>query len=120
MRKLFVLALTAVLAVGVASLSTAAEKAAPKHTSHSMLGEVVSVDAASHTFTIKETVKSGEAKEITFTLDERGKIMVAGKASRLEDLKAGDSVTVHYIEKGGNKVAMNLQVAKPAASKASS
>ena len=49
MRKLFVLALTAVLAVGVASLATAA--APPK--SHSMLGEVVSVDAASHTFTIK-------------------------------------------------------------------
>jgi len=122
MRKLLVLALTAVLAVGVASLSTAAEKAAPKHSSstHSMLGEVVSVDTAAHTFTIKETVKSGEAKEITFTLDEKGKVTVAGKASRLEDLKAGDSVTVHYTEKAGNKVAMNLQVAKPAASKASS
>jgi Cu/Ag efflux protein CusF len=120
MRKLFVLALTAVLALGIVSLSTAADKAAQKHTSHSMLGEVVSVDAAGHTFTIKETVKSGEAKEITFTFDEKGKVTVAGKAGRLDDLKPGDSVTVHYTEKGGSKVAQNLQVAKPAAAKAAS
>jgi len=120
MRKLLVVALAAVCVLGVASLSLAAQKAAPKNASHRMLGEVVSVDPAGHTFTIKETVKGGEAKEVMFTFDEKGKVMVAGKPGRLEDLKAGDSVTVRYTEKDGNKVAQDLHVAKPAAAKAAS
>jgi hypothetical protein len=119
MKKLFVLALAAVCVLGLASMSMAAEKTAQKNASHRMLGEVVSVDAAGHAFTIKETVKGGEAKEVTFNLDEKGKVMVAGKAAKLEDLKAGDSVTVHYTEKDGNKIASELHVAKPTASKAS-
>jgi Cu/Ag efflux protein CusF len=120
MRKLFVVALAAVCVLGLASMSMAAEKAAPKSTSHRMLGEVVSVDTAGHSFTIKETVKGGEAKEVTFTFDEKGKVMVAGKPGTLEDLKAGDSVTVRYTEKDGNKIAQDLHVAKPSAAKASS
>ena len=120
MRKLFVLALAAVCVLGLASLSMAAEKAVPKSAAHKMVGEVVNVDAAGHSFTLKETVKGGMAKEVNFTFDEKGKVTVAGKPGKLEDLKAGDSVTVHYTEKDGNKIAQNLQVAKPAAAKASS
>ncbi len=119
MKKLFVLALAAVCVLGLASLSMAAEKSVSKNASHRMLGEVVSVDAAGHSFTIKETVKGGEAKEVTFNFDEKGKVMVAGKAAKLEDLKAGDSVTVRYTEKDGNKIAQELHVAKPAAAKTS-
>jgi Cu/Ag efflux protein CusF len=120
MKKLLVLALAAVCVFGLASHSMAAGKAASKNASHRMLGEVVSVDAAGHSFTIKETVKGGEAKEVTFNFDEKGKVMVAGKAAKLEDLKTGDSVTVHYTEKDGNKVAHNLSVAKPSTAKAKS
>src|SRR5439155_19784917 len=47
------------------------------------------------------------------------KVMVAGKAAKLEDLKAGYSVTVRYTEKDGNKIAQELHVAKPAAAKTS-
>jgi len=120
MKKLFVLALAAVCVLGLASMSIAAQKAAPKTQSHRMLGEVVSVDAAGHSITIKETVKGGgEAKEVTFNFDEKGKVMVAGKAAKLDDVKAGDSVTVHFTEKDGNKIATQLNVAKPAAAKAS-
>jgi phosphoribosylformylglycinamidine (FGAM) synthase-like amidotransferase family enzyme len=119
MKKLFVLALAAMCVVGLASLSMAAEKAVSKNASHRMLGEVVSVDAAGHSFTIKETVKGGEAKEVTFNFDEKGKVMVAGKAAKLEDLKAGDSVTVRYTEKDGNKIAQELHVAKPSVAKTS-
>ena len=98
MKKLLVLALAAVCVFGLASHSMAAGKAASKNASHRMLGEVVSVDAAGHSFTIKETVKGGEAKEVTFNFDEKGKVMVAGKPGKLDDLKAGDSVTVRYTE----------------------
>ena len=120
MRKMSIVALVAVCVLGVASLSLAAQKAAPKNATHRMLGEVVNVDPAGHTFTIKETVKGGEAKEVMFTFDEKGKVMVAGKPGKLDDLKAGDSVTVRYTEKDGNKIAQDLHVAKPAAAKAAS
>ena len=120
MRKLFVPVLALAFVLGVVSLAPAANKAVQKNASHSMLGEVVSVDPAGHTFTIKETVKGGEAKEVTFTFDETGKVMVAGKPGKLEDLKTGDSVTVRYTEKDGNKIAQDLHVAKPAAAKAAS
>ena len=121
MKRLFVLALAAVCVLGLASLSLAAQKSSSqKSSSHSMVGEVVNVDATGRTLTIKETVKGGEAKEITFTLDEKGKVMVAGKAAKLEDVKMGDSVTVHYTEKDGNKIAHNLSVAKPSTAKAKS
>ncbi len=119
MRKVFVLALAAVCVLGIASLSMAAEKAAPKSASHRMLGEVVSVDAAAHSLMIKETVKGGEAKEVTFNLDEKVKVMVAGKSAKIDDLKAGDSVTVRYTEKDGTKIAQELHVAKPATAKTS-
>src|SRR5262245_51876025 len=110
MRKLFVLALVAVCALGVVSLSSAAEKSAPpsKNATHHMVGEVVSVDSTAHSLMIKETVKGGEAKEVTFTLDEKVKVTVAGKPAKLDDLKAGDSVTVRYTEKDGNRLAQQL------------
>ena len=65
-------------------------------------------------------MKGGEAKEVTFTFDQKGKVMVAGKPGKLDDLKSGDSVTVRYTEKDGNKIAQDLHVAKPAAAKAAS
>jgi len=120
MRKLFVLVLAVAFVLGVASLAPAANKAVQKSSSHRMLGEVVSVDPASHTLTIKETVKGGEAKEVTFNFDEKGKVTVAGKPGKLDDVKPGDSVTVRYTEKDGNKIAQDLHVAKPAAAKAAS
>ena len=122
MRKAFVLALAAVCALGFASLSTAAEKSATasKNATHHMLGEVVSVDSTAHSLMIKETVKGGEAKEVSFTLDEKVKVMVAGKPGTLDDVKSGDSVTVRYTEKSGTRVAQELRVAKPAATKAAS
>src|SRR5258706_1060935 len=119
MRKVSILALAAMCVLGFASLSLAAEKAAPKNASHRMMGEVVTVDTTGHTFTIKETVKGGEAKEVSFNFDDKAKVMVAGKPGKLDDLKAGDSVTVRYTEKDGTKMAHELHVAKPAAAKAS-
>ena len=121
MRKLFVLSLVAVCILGLATASMAASKATQaKPTSHRIVGEVMSVDAANRSFTVKETVKGGEAKELTFTFDEKGKVIVAGKPGKLDDLKSGDSVTVRYTEKEGKNIAQECHVAKPAAEKAKS
>ncbi len=121
MRKLLVLGLAAVCVLGLATLSMAAPKATSKSASHTVVGEVVSVDATNNTFTIKENVKGGgEAKELTFNFDAKGKVTVAGKPGKLDDLKSGDSATIHYTEKEGKMVAMQIRIAKPSASKASS
>ena len=65
MRKLFILSLAAVCILGLATMSMAAQKTTTKSSSHHAVGEVVSVDPANNTFTIKENVKGGgEAKEL--------------------------------------------------------
>ncbi|OLC53638.1 MAG: hypothetical protein AUH92_05585 [Acidobacteria bacterium 13_1_40CM_4_69_4] len=121
MRKLFILSLAAVCILGLATMSMAAQKTTTKSSSHHAVGEVVSVDPANNTFTIKENVKGGgEAKELTFNFDAKGKVMVAGKPGKLDDLKSGDSATVRYTEREGKMIAQEIRVAKPAASKASS
>ncbi len=118
MRKSMVMALVAVVVLGIASFAVASPKKATKASApahHKLVGEVVNIDAMSKSFTVKETVKTGEAKEITFMLGDHGKVMVHNKPGKLEDLKAGDSVTIRYIEKDGKNIAEEARVAKPAA-----
>ncbi len=115
MRKVAVLALAAVFVLGAASLAVAEEKkAAEQHPHQRLVGEVVSVDAMAKTITVKETVKGGEAKEITFTLADNAKVTILGKAGTIQELKPGDSVTVKYEKKENVDVAEELMVAKPA------
>ncbi|HXH27910.1 MAG TPA: hypothetical protein VNL37_02630 [Candidatus Polarisedimenticolia bacterium] len=116
MRKVLVLGLCALFVVGVASLSMAAGKK-PAETHHHIVGEVVSVDATAKTITVKETLKSGESKEMTFTLADNVKVMAQGKKVGIEELQAGDSVTVKFTKKEGVDVAEELHVAKPAPKK---
>ncbi len=121
MRKATVVSLVAVFVLGVATLSLAGEtKAVQKGSSHRIVGEVVTVDTTANSFTVKETVKGGgEAKEITFNMGDKAKVMVHGKPANLQDLKVGDSVTVRYIEQDGRNIAEECNVAKPATAKAS-
>jgi hypothetical protein len=82
---------------------------------HTVVGEVVSVDAAARTFAVKETLKGGARKQVAFELAPDAKVMIHGKASSLDEVRAGDSVTVRFIEKEGKKIARSCDVAKPAA-----
>jgi len=118
MRKTMVMALVAMVVLGFASLASASGKKATKASApmhHKLVGEVVNIDAAAKTFTVKEAMKTGEAKEITFTLSEHAKFMVHEKPGKIDDLKAGDSVTVKYMEKDGRNIAEECLVAKPKA-----
>ncbi|HEU4401523.1 MAG TPA: copper-binding protein [Candidatus Polarisedimenticolia bacterium] len=117
MKKMLVLSMAALFVLGVASFALAAEKKAGEQ-HHRAIGEVVKIDATARTITIKETVKGGEAKEMTFTLAEKAKVMVHGKPGTLDELKEGDSVTVKYEKKDGADIAEELSVAKPPAKKA--
>lgn len=122
MRKIVTtLSLAALFALGTAAFPLAAEekmaegKPAMHHASemHKVVGEIVSVDATAQTFVVKETLKQGgAAKEMTFSFGEKGKVMTGGKAAMFTELKAGDSVTVHYHQKGDKIVAHEIMIAK--------
>src|SRR5438876_12211381 len=114
---LLVLSLTALLVAGATASAVAAEKAATHKApmAHKSVGEVVSVDAAAKTLSIKETLKKGETKEMSFTISDSAKVMVHGKAGSLTDLKPGDSVTVKHMMKDNKDTVEEITVAKPMA-----
>ncbi|PYS95831.1 MAG: hypothetical protein DMF50_07140 [Acidobacteria bacterium] len=116
MKKLAVVALAALFVVGMVSSAVAAQKKASEQ-HHRVVGEVVSIDASARSITVKETAKGGEAKEMSFTIAEKAKVMIHGKPGTLEELKPGDSVTVKYEKKDNVDIAEELNVAKPAQKK---
>jgi len=112
MRAVTILSLVALLALSASSPVLAAAKPDQLHHRH---GEIVNVDAAAKSLSVKETLKDGKTKEYSFIADEKTKVMVHGKAGKLEDLKTGDSVKVSYHKKGTeNHVEAIAVVAAPA------
>ena len=110
MSKLAMFGVASLLGLGLAGAAFAADQPKPaapakpaatapaKHDKAShMVAEVVSVNG--QTLVVKESVK-GQAKEVTLTVDPAAKITAGGKPAKLEDLKAGDSVTVKYTKSG--------------------
>ncbi|MBI4161082.1 MAG: hypothetical protein HY509_01390 [Acidobacteria bacterium] len=80
-----------------------------------LVGEVTKVDKEKKTVSVKESVKSGEAKDFTFILAENPTLTIQGKVGNLDQLKTGDSVTVKYTTKEGKNIAKEITVAKPKA-----
>ncbi len=68
-------------------------------------GEVVAVDAAAKTLTVK-----GKKGDVALTVEEKA-------ASKLADVKVGDKVTVKYKETDGKNVATSVVGKKAAAEK---
>ena len=81
----------------------AAKLAAEKTRRH--VGTVKAVDAAGKTLTVEE--KSGEA---TVAVTEKTIIKRGKDTVKLEDLRAGDQVTVVYSEQDGKQMARSILV----------
>jgi hypothetical protein len=112
MRTVMIVSLMALLVLGVSTLALAAEKKAELH---HLQGEVVSIGAAAKSLTVKETMKDGKTKDLAFTLDEKTKVTIQGKAGQLQDLKAGDPVKVSYHKTGNERFAVAIALmANPA------
>ncbi len=107
MRKSVALGMAILFACAVASLAVATEKKSAKAASHHAIGDVVSVDATAKTLTVKE-----KDKDMTFTIADNAKVMIHGKAGSLDQLKAGDHVSVRFTEKDGASIAQNVNVVK--------
>jgi Domain of unknown function (DUF5666) len=89
----------------------AEKKMATKHAS----GTVKSASADSIVVAGKE---KGKEAEWTFAVDPQTKIKKGGKDIMAPDLKAGDSVSVRYMEQDGKTVAHNVMVRGGMAKKA--
>jgi len=95
--KKYVLAISVILCTVMLGMAIAQEKAkeqqkpdkAPKATTTSQAGEVVSVDAAKNEIVIKDDAGT----EIHLLVGTSTKITREGKAVSLSDLKAGDKLT---------------------------
>ena len=108
--------LRSVMAVGVAAVIAAfaqpvhaeGEKA-EKPKKRNFTGEVVSVDAAKSTITLKN--KKNEEK--TFTCSDKCKISVGEKeTAALSDLKVGDKITASYTDEGGKLICTKMSPPK--------
>ena len=88
MKKL--LTLSILLLVALAMTAFAGEKMDVESTS----GEITSVNASEATFTVRSAEDGSE--QMTFHIDDRTKIIRDGRESNLNDLAAGDKVTVNY------------------------
>jgi Cu/Ag efflux protein CusF len=82
---------------------TAASFAAAKV--HQVTGEVTAVDAAAKTVTLKH--KKGE---VVISVAEKTSIKEGKEKKSLEDVKAGDKVTVHYTEADGKMTAKSIAI----------
>jgi Cu/Ag efflux protein CusF len=112
MRKSVALGMAVLFACAVASFAVATEKRSSKPASRHATGEIVSVDATAKTLTVKE-----KDKDMTFTIADSAKVMIHGKAGSLDQLKAGDHVSVRFTEKDGASIAQNVSVVKAPAQK---
>src|SRR5215471_1869313 len=97
MRTVTVMSLLALVVLSAIPLALASGKSAELH---HLQGEVVSADATANSLTVKETLKDGKTKEVTFITDAKTKVTIQGKAGQLSDLKAGDPVKVSYHKAG--------------------
>ncbi|PYQ13432.1 MAG: hypothetical protein DMH00_04450 [Acidobacteria bacterium] len=116
MKRSLMLLFVALFVLSCASVfagSAPAAGAAKPHATH-VSGEVVSVDAANSSFVVRETLKDKSTKEITINCEPGTKIMMTGKASTLNELAAGDHVTVSYSpSQDGKNIAKTVSIAKP-------
>ncbi len=78
------------------------EKKAPAKVKQ-VTGEVVAVDVAAKTLTVK-----GKAGDVALTVDDKTTVKVGKEKKALADIKVGDKATVKYAEADGKNVAKSI------------
>ena len=111
MRKLACISLAALLALTLCSALLANDAKAKMNMRVS--GEIVTVDAATRSLTVREK-KGPENNDWSFVVADDAKVMVDGKADSLDHLKAGDLVNVKYHDDGDTHRAVEVD-GRPAA-----
>ena len=91
--------------------------ASQKTEDHHIHGEVTGVDATARTFTVKETLSNGKVEDVTFAAAAKMKVTIHGKAGKFEEVKAGDSIHVRYVNHGKTHEAREISIVAPPAKK---
>jgi hypothetical protein len=108
MRKLVTFGLATLLVLSLTTVLFANDAKEMKGPHMKVSGEVVSVDAATRTLTVRE--KMGDKNnDWTFTVEDSAKVMVAGKDDSLDHLKAGDLISVKYHNNGETHMAVLVE-----------
>lgn len=89
----------------IVNLTAARSKGSGKASVMQTAGEVVSVDSAAKTVTI-----TGKKGSMTFTVDDKTRIVRGQKRTTLADLQSGDKINVKYREVGGGNLAQRITV----------
>ena len=102
MRRALILFTLGLLVAGAASFVTAADREL------GMTGAVVAIDAAARTLAVTEDPE-GRGEPVRFVVAPDAVIRIHGLKGKLEQLKAGDIVTVTWVVRDGGKVATSIQ-----------
>lgn len=118
MRRVCLLVFVAATAVaadptGPTGPTGAVRHDAPAHRArpHAFVGEVVTVDPATGTFSGREALRDGSPKTTTFRVDGKTRIVRGKDSCTLAEIRPFDHVTVKYAEEtGGRHRAMTVTV----------
>jgi len=88
---------------------------AKKPAAHNASGTVKT--AAADTLVVSGKAKGGKDAEWTFAVDSKTTVKKGGKSVATSDLKAGDSVSVRYMDHDGKAVAQAVNVKSAATAK---
>jgi len=113
MKKIVALIVSVLFILSVAGLSFAAEEKAPaapaekkavhKSAKKQVTGEVVAVDAAAMTLTVK-----GKKGDVALSADDKTAVKMGKEKKALADVKVGDKVKVKYTVKEGKNMAKSI------------
>lgn len=101
MKRTFALAVAVFFVMSLAGVAAAAEK----EKLPSLKGEVVSVDSAAKTLTVK-----GTKGEETIATDDMTKIWMGKQKETFNDIVSGEKVAVRYSQKDGKLLAHSIRI----------
>lgn len=101
MKKPLLYLICFLVAVLMAGSAIAADKVIVKQ----ITGDVVTIDVAVKTLTVK-----GKKAEVVITADDKTTVKMNKEKKTLSDIKVGDKVTLKYAEVEGKKIARSIEI----------
>lgn len=95
MRRLVLAAAMMTLMVCLSGVTVATETTETKH----FTGQIVTLDVKGLTISLRAEIDKPGAEETGFTVDPKALVRIHGPKGKLDQLKAGDVVTVKYVVK---------------------
>ena len=100
------------------SSSTSSSAPPRRPRTHSLVGEVVEIQAAEGKLIVRETLRDGSPKTTTFSTTPKTVVSRATDSAALSDIHVNDHVTIKYREDAAkNKEAVSVRITPSASAK---